>query len=63
MNADVENTSIQISKKRLNGLEFKARTNEPKTNKAYLLETILKKAGIPELSDIELESKLKEVTI
>lgn len=57
MNAE-GTTAVQISKKRLNGLEFKVSTHKPRTTKAALLDMILEKAGIPELSDKELEQKL-----
>jgi len=63
MIAGVKNTSVQISTKRLNGLEYKAQISKPKTAKAYLLDTLLEKEGVPELTDEDLKRKLKEIDI
>ena len=57
-----ENTAIQISRKRLNGIKLRAAEDNRKIH-SEMLDVILKKSGVPELTDEELDSKLRELEV
>jgi hypothetical protein len=54
-------TSVGISRERLMGLQFKARKTRPKTSTASLLDYILEKAGIQEMSREEFEKAMDQL--
>ncbi len=55
-----DNTSVTITKKRMNGLVLKA-AQENRSTKSNMLDTILIQAGVEELTHEELIEKSKRI--
>ena len=58
-NVTTENTSVTITKKRMNGLILRA-AQENRSTKSNMLDTILSQAGIDELTLNELMEEAKK---
>ena len=65
--SDANTASVSISPERLNGLEYKAKSEGKKLgyriSKAALLDKILTKAGVEELSDNQFSKLMKELEV
>lgn len=66
LNVKKSNTAVNVSKLRLNGLAYetelqKIKTGINKLNKSDVLDSILSKAGVLELTDKELTSKIAQL--